>query len=418
MAGHYIAKLRQTRAGMDRHQVQRSIDAWDAGASTLATLGTELGSSAKDVGDSFGPDSEVGKQARLVIESVQRGVVTDSGNMHKASGVLGRVRDTMHATEQEADTMPAAAPGGPPQMEGGPYTDDADEIHAMKVHAAKVAVYNQQVSAYNDADDRARVQVEQTDAEYDRAAAFFYGLSDHSDDKDPTGTSSSGTDAGTGGSGPLGTRPTYSGPKHHPTTHTTTPIPTDTTTTTTPTNHPTGPGDGKGPDDYPAGPGQTGPGAGDGPTSPLNPFGDGSDGPDVVSGDPGAGSPFTSTTGTAGTAGLGVLGGLGLRGLLSGTPATVTVPGAPAGAPIGSTTRTGAGSVLGRSATGGTSGTGRGSLAPGQSVGRGAGRGVGAAGAGGRGRRGKDGDDDAEKEIYDVERDWTDDEGQFPGVIG
>jgi hypothetical protein len=41
---------------------------------------------------------------------------------------------------------------------------------------------------------------------------------------------------------------------------------------------------------------------------------------------------------------------------------------------------------------------------------------VGSAGAGGRRR--EDGDEDADKEIYDVERDWTDDEGQFPGVIG
>ena len=411
MAGHYIAKLRQTRAGMDRNQVQRSIDAWDAGASTLATLGTELGSSAKDVGDSFGPDSEVGKQARLVIESVQRGVVTDSGNMHKASGVLANVRDTMHATEQEANTMPAAAPGQPPQMEGGPYTDDADEIHAMKVHAAKVAVYNQQVSAYDDADNRARVQVERTNAEYDRAAAFFYGLSDHSDDTDPTGTSSSGTNAGTGGTGPLGTRPTYSEPRHHPTTTQTTPTgPTD--TTTTPTNHPTGTDDGKGPGDYPTDPGQTGPGADDGTTSPLNPFGDGPGGPGVVPGGSGTVSPFSSPAGTAGTAGLGVLGGLGLRNLLSSAPAAVSVPGEPTSATIGSTTRTGAGSVLGRSATA----TGRGSLAPGQSVGRGTGRGVGSAGAGGRRRKG--GDEDADKEIYDVERDWTDDEGQFPGVIG
>jgi hypothetical protein len=139
----------------------------------------------------------------------------------------------------------------------------------------------------------------------------------------------------------------------------------------------------------------------------------------VVPGGPGStGSPLTPAAGTAGTAGLGVLGGLGLRNLVSSSPTGVTVPGEPSSATIGSTTRTGSGSVLGRGATRpvGTTGTGRGSLAPGQAVGRGTGRGVGSAGAGGRRRRGED--EDGEKEIYDVERDWTDDEGQFPGVIG
>lgn len=410
MAGQHIARLRAAATGMNRHHVDRSLLAWRAGGETLKDLEVTLSDSSERLGKAFG-DSGVRREAQLVLATVHQGVQKDRENMGKAAAALIDVAEAITDTQNENGQMPASSPGAAPTMEGGPYTDDADEIHAMKVHAAKVRIYNQQVAAYDAADERARVQVARLDATYDRAAEVFAGMYDDPAPRNESGTTATSTGTG-GGTSPTGTtRPSYTDPHHHPVTVTTTPTTDDPTGTGHHDPTQTGSGDPTGPG-APGDPTQTGPGAGpgdlpgDGTLTPGGPF------ETVTPGSSGLlGSPVTPGVGAAG---LGVLGGLGLRNLLTGAPTAVSVPGQPVTRSIGSTTRSGSGSVLGRSASGQ-----RGGLAPGQqtsrsAAGRGAGRTAGS--ASGRRRKGED-DRDVEKEIYDVERDWTDDEGQFPGVI-
>ena len=127
----------------------------------------------------------------------------------------------------------------------------------------------------------------------------------------------------------------------------------------------------------------------------------------------GRGTVATDTGSWGGAVGAGVLGGLGLRGVLGGVRPTITVPGQTSMNAIGATGRAAGSGVLGRGGSG----------VPGQSVTRGGaagrggkgGRGGAVGGAGGR-RRGK-GKDDSGHAQYDADEDWTEDDGQYPGVI-
>jgi hypothetical protein len=409
MAGHNIARLNQAISGMNPGAVEHAGSGWLKGNNTLDLVVTDLQTTQDNLDGAFAPSSDIRRAAAEVLTTVRKGVEADRDRMSLAHTTLAQVAAAMRSSQTEAKQMPAEAPGNPPKVEGGPFEDEADEIHALKVYASKSQVYTNQVNSYNAADGDAERQVEHLNRVYDHAADVFSGMHDDTGDGGGTGTGT-GTTSTRGSTGPGGTttRPhSYTSSTGLPTGTYVPPEGTDTGTGGT--HHPTGTGNTGGPTDDG---GTTGT-----PETPIDPHGyptpfdpDGSFPTDDPSAGP-FGSPFTTGVGAVGVGG--VLGGLGLRGLISGAPSTsVTVPGQAVSRAIGATSRSGSGSVLGRS------GAARGgALAPGQQTSRGAaGRGVGA--AGGRGRGKKDDESDDEKDIYDVEREWTDDEGQYPGVIG
>lgn len=410
MAGHNIARLNQAISGMHPAAVEHAQGGWGKGGATLTQVVLDLQTAQDNLDGAFAPTSAIRKAAAEVLTTVRQGVERDRDRMTLANTTLAQVVSAMRSSQTQADRMPTEAPGNPPQVEGGPFEDETDEIHALKVYASRSRVYTEQVNSYNAADGDAERQVEHLNRVYDHAADVFSGMHDDTgDDGGGTRTATTTTSGSTGGG--FTTRPHSYTPTHAgETTVTYVPPETHTGIGGTHTHNPTGTGDPGGP----GGPTDDGGSTGT-PQTPTDPHGyppvdpGGSFGTDDPSAGPFGGS-LTTGVGAAGVGG--VLGGLGLRGLISGAPTTsVTVPGQAVSRAIGATSRSGAGSVLGRSgsARGGT-------LVPGQQTSRGAaGRGVGSAAGRGRGKKDDEGDD--EKEIYDVEREWTDDEGQFPGVI-
>ncbi|HYG94635.1 MAG TPA: hypothetical protein VD859_13715 [Nocardioides sp.] len=420
MAGQNIQRLLTAVAGMNREDVETSRTAWEKGSRSLERVVEKLMLAAPQVREGFGQHSDSGKASEQALIAVSDKVARRRQDMADAATALQLVLDAMDEAKDASGAMPTQAPGPAPRLDVPPGGDLQQEVTALKIHAAQTRQHNQQVTAYNDADAQAEQKMRRLNEAYQNAAdalARIHG--------EPVSAPPPGQDAG--GSGPGGgpVRPSGGpGPGAHQT-----------------IGSIEGNGGHGGNGHEGDGHGGSGNGTGDNgsggdPTWPELPDGvidPGTDAPEIgnpslVTPDPaGGGSSLNGPVGGAGLAGLGILGGAGLRGILGGGATPVPAGGTPT-RPIGGTTRTGASGTLGR---------GTAAAVPGQNAGRGtggraaAGRGTGARGtAGARGAaapgavagRGKgarkDEERDPEKETYEVEDEWTDDEDQYPGVIG
>ncbi|KRC59520.1 MULTISPECIES: hypothetical protein [unclassified Nocardioides] len=410
MAGEHIKKLETWVNGMNVEDVSDSQTAWRkiTGALVVAQVALEL--AAPKIGEGFG-DSDLGTGASEAFLAAAKRLETQRLPMGDASSALLQVESDMK-TARTTINGAAKEPGEAPKEENYPGLPRLLNLPLALAEAQHTA----EVNAYNQSDDDARKQIEQLNKSYGEAIVVFTKI--HGDPYvpiDPDGTRQAPT-PGTPGA------------------------------PTVPTSKPKGTVrdphvDIGRPVDPPVDPPI------DKPWPPVRPpvdvwppidIGD-PEWPDPDFPDP---EPPTTTdpTGPGGTGGgvhPGVLGGgllagglatpgavNGIRGLLSRGGLSSGGAGA-----IGSSSRAGGPGSLGRSG-----GTGAG--APGSQAGRGGGRGGGSAGsqagrggrggrsggaggAGGRGNRRKDDRDPSnEQDLYDDGKDWLDDEGTAPGVLG
>lgn len=422
MAGQNIARLASAVNGMDEGAVEVARGEWRRGEGVLDEVTQVLDQSGRDIKDAFGGKSKIGPAAQAVLDEVRGHLDRRRQRMGEAQTALDEVAAVITRAKNTATTMPDSAPGEAPRMEGGPYVDDAAEIQAMKQFAAKNRAYTQQVNAYNEADERARVRVEDVNDVFQRAGDIFSTMWEPDVKPPETGGDDPGTTGGRGPTRGAGLNPHEVGDTHDDTNHDT-----DTDTDDDDTDHDTDTDDGGDTDndhgddgtdndhgdDHGDDQGDDGGSHDDGDDHggdlPADPFEGG------LHGHGSHGIPLDPHLGGVGGGAAAVLGGAGLRGLFGGgVSATPAVPGQPTTRPIGSTTRSGAGGVLGRN--GAAAGQPGGRPGTGAAGGRGAGR-RGAPGAGRGGRRRKDEERDDQRAGYDVDGEWTDDEGQYPGVI-
>ncbi|MCL2541660.1 MAG: hypothetical protein FWE71_04265 [Nocardioidaceae bacterium] len=381
-------------AGMDITQVMKSQQTWDGGAQSLQDIHNSITHLSPKTIAAFG-DSQTGNGAKSALDLIRQKLHARHVQMKDASEALTTVITAM-GNAQNTQSGAAPAPGAAPKYNYSGDPASAEGVKYQKQFNQATTKHNSAVSAYNKSDTQAGQVVGNVDATYAAAAAVFAKI--HGDPTVPgTGGSTSGTTTPGAGTPPraVGVTPT-SPPRHHSTSTPPPPRP--------PAVTPIGPtGHGNPPPPVEPPPPAVGPGTGVPPTPGPVPAGPGGGGP---SGGPSGGllsSPMTA----GGVAGAGILGGAGLRGMLGTVrPASVSVPGEPTVNALGETERTGDTGVLGRGAAG--------RAIPGQATSRGGSRGTAGAAGGRRKRRDKravDGDG------YDVEEDWTDDDGQYPGVI-
>lgn len=415
MAGQNIARLQTSVNGMNEDDVEVARAEWARGQGVLGEVSQALEQSGKDIKNAFGGKSEIGIAAQAVLDEVRGHLDKRSGRMGEAQEALSEVGSAITRAKATATTMPDSAPGDAPRMEGGPYVDDAAEIQAMKQFAAKNRQYTQQVNAYNDADERARVRVEDVNDVFQRAGDIFSTMWEPDVQPPETGGRETGTAGGGRPTRGAGVNPHVIGGSD---------------------DGGTGGGDGGGADGGGNGGGGNGGGGnggggnGGGGNGGGGNGGGGNGGGDNGGGDNGGGWGDGGSHGSgSGSDGIsidpqlggvagGAFGAAGLRGLLGGTSSpSAAVPGQSGARPIGSSSRSGTGGVLGRN----------GAQSPGQTTGRpgtgaGGGRGTGGrrggpgTGSGRRGRR-KDDERDGQVDHLEIEDEWTDDEGQYPGVI-
>lgn len=434
-AGQNIARLATSVAGMSPTDVDTSRVAWEGGMTALSAVEYALLVAAPEVLDGFGADSDIGKRAKAVLDAMRTEVIEPRKvDMKRAANALQDVHDEMQRSQKTDRGMPGSAPGPAPTYQGT-TGETHEDITALKIYAAQMRNHNNQVNAYGDADEKARQQVEQLNKTYNEAARVMAEI--HGEPMHTPG--SPGAPSGGGG----GTPPTAPPPVAPPPTSTPprTPILTPITPPITPPvnpvvppYHPVEPPIGQPPVFEPPVYEPTDPGVhlpetgGPGDVPVLDPVT--SLPPTPGGGDtPGTGGGFP-TSAALGVAGGGLLGALGVKGAAAAISSYAS-RGASAGV-VGASTRASAGGVLGRGGAVGGQSVGRGGAAGaggrgagvGGTGGRGNGRGAGgrgagargAAGAGAGGRRGKNDKEQGRESDYDVEEDWTDDEGS-PSVL-
>ncbi|MBM7516011.1 hypothetical protein [Nocardioides nitrophenolicus] len=408
MAGQHLNDLLHRTRNMSSEDVLTAQVAWENTATSLDKVHEALATASEKIPEGLG-----GEQVRDMVKesftlAAQR-VGERHGQVAAVSAALKHASTAMAAAEQEAKNPPGAPGEAPPVPES---TNDPDvDAENMTAYAKDKSAYNEKVTAYGDADERARKKVQALLEKYDAAVTAFQAI-EGGEEKEPNGP---GTPTGPGGprytppprSTPVGTWIGSGGPGD--------------------IGNPVGPENPTGDPDYPDYPGPGGhvpgyPGPGYNPP-PIDTLT-----PNLPPLDPGPGGVGSGGTGDhTFTAGPAVLGGAaagvfgaapgvvrGLRGLVGGRGLGSSGVGA-----IGSSTRAGGPGSLGRAGAGTPGspvgrGTGRGGAA-----GRGGagGRGGGAAGAaGGRGRR-RDEKDGQDRDLFDDGEDWIDDEGAGPGVL-
>lgn len=415
MTGQHIERLRKAVAPMNDEDVRESRRAWRDGASSLGEIRTALVTARPGIQRGFGEGSDITDTALKAIDGMIEKVTARKSDMDSAVGALRVVRTAMDAARGVATSQENTTdPGDPPRFPSNVGSDEADEIQAIKQHAAQTRAYNTRVAAFNADDAAAQKALQDLNDAYDEVIPVFAKI--HGEPVEPPGGNTPGP--GPGGV-PGGVRPPIYTPP---------------------------PGGLIGIDDDPRDPDidididdddPRDPDIDidiDDPRDPDLPDIGNPGGPDIGSpGNPGAGGPGGIHPGLLG-GGL-LAGGLAAPGAINGIRGLLSRGGVSSGAQaIGSSTRAGGPGALGRS----------GALAPGSPVGRGAGgRGAGARGAGGRGVPGaqgarggrggrgtvgaaggrggrrKDGErEGADRELYDDGQDWLDDEGTAPGVLG
>lgn len=426
MVGQNIDHLRRTVAGMRPSEVGTAAGSWRDGAESLERIRRAIDGARSGIKSGFGADTQVAEEALLFLSRMEQVIVERRGPMTRAADALDRVAIEMSKAKTVNGEMPDSAPGPAPTISPAVGAGETrDEITALKIYLAQSRSHDRQVTAYGDSDEQARQQVEKVNREYDEAITVLQEIHGEPDPERPAPTSPGGP----GGPGfpirpPGGTRDPDLDPIRNPNND-------DSLDPDDLDN-----GDGQDPDGLdPQDPGEptdpsdpelldpVDPGDPNQPVGPVGPLGPGG------STDPGWGGSINPGA-AAGAGVLGGLGGLGVRNLLGGSGGAVTVPGQQVARPIGATgAARGAGSsVLGSRGAGSTGvpgqATGRGTGARGAGRAAGGGRGAssgraaqGIGAAGGRGGR-KDGKDtEGATQRYEVDEDWTEDDGQYPGVI-
>jgi hypothetical protein len=447
MPGEHISRLVASVTGMNEDDVRTSADHWDAGALSLGNVARMLARAEQEIIDGFGAGSTVGPAAQAAFATLRTTVLEPRrAEMLDARDALHDVDEAMVSAQAASADMPDSAPGPAPRFTAG-TGDERDDIQRLKIHSNQMRAHNLRVSAYADAEERARQELVELNRRYDEAAAVMARIHGEPVPDRTTGGGGGSTPSGGAGSapglgpgapvasGPTGSSTTLTGlvpgPGQDPTTGTVTGPPTGPTT-----ELPTGPTTGL-PTDSTTSP-VTGPVVVPEslPTPPTGPTGSPGAGSDPLAGydtsagaAPGGAGAGPLTAGAA--AGAGALGGLGAKGLLGRLSTSATAGAVGAGGtptrPLGAGGRAASSGVLGRGgapAAGGQPARGGGAGAMGAGgAGRGAGgqrgagaRGAAAGGAGGRGGRSKDDPRRSRRSEYDVEEDWLDDEGS-PGVL-
>lgn len=406
MTGQHLRDLANRVTGMSREDVLKSQTSWENNADSLGRIEKVLSDAGKRMKLGFG-DTEIAATAEKTFTAAATKLSHRSVQMENVSRALDDVYTAMGNAELAAQDAPDA-PGPPPAF---PSTtgDETDEIQALKIHAGRMRSHNTRVGAYGDADEDARIKIENLVERYNGAIEVLSKIEDP-----PT--------PGPGG-GPQGGQPPFGGPD----------VPLAGGRPTPP-----GPGGVGGVAGYPPPPGGVNhlpppavpgeiPGYQPAPSPGLTPGGSIPGGP---GGFPGGGGIGPAVLG--GGLAAGALGGPGLvngiRGLLSrggltgnaGTIGATTRAGGPGslGRPG---TGTGSGAVPGSQAGRGTGGRGAGGRGgvPGGQAGRSGGRGGRGAGVGAGGRGRKPGEDETvrDRDLFDDGEDWIDDEGAAPSLL-
>ncbi|MCX6400876.1 MAG: hypothetical protein NTX33_13230 [Propionibacteriales bacterium] len=408
MTGQHIQKLLKATALSDHQKLLDSRKAWLAGFDALDDLHATLDLAAVEVERGFADGVATDEQGtaargRKAFETLRDDVVAPRRDQMKSAGeVLLTAAQKLNSAELARADMPDSPPGDAPQRPSSYGTEDEfDAIRAQRIYDNQVKTHHSAVTAYGDADEKARKKLEDLDIAYVEASqvlAKIHGEPVYPEDLPPPGEPGpGGFPVGPGGTG----HPTTPLPVQHP----------------TPTVHVPGfePGEDTGSEHVTPGP------VGGTLTNPGPANGTGSTGGGGLGINPAIGGGLAA----------GVFGGPGLvkavRGALAGRGVFGPTPGA-----IGSTARTGGASTLGRSGgatpgspvsrsggRGGGGGAGGGRPGPGTAGGRGrgGGRGTPGTGAGGRGRKGRD-EEGRERDLFDDGSDWIDDEGAGPDVLG
>ncbi|GAB2968746.1 hypothetical protein [Nocardioides montaniterrae] len=395
MTGHNLERLKHLKHGLNSDDVRRSQIAWSDGASSLKAVIDALGGLSPKAITAFG-DSETGRSAKGTLDTMQKNLAVRHRQMKTVAAKLDTAANDMWSAEQTPiPNAPGPAPTKPSPI--GSSTNATVAEHDMNQYNEAKQHHAAAVTAYGTADSDAETKVNAVNQSYDAAAAALAEIHGDPAVGSPS-SSSSGSTPTYGGTGHTGTRHpsgytsgVITGTHHHHSTSwssapgsttswdpsggpSTGEPPTGTPTSTYPPDYPS-----TDPTDTPA------PNPGADPTSTGGPGGPGM-------------SPLMAG---GGAIGAGVLGGFGIRSALNSLRPTIEIPGSSANE-IGASARSTGSGVLGGKSTGAGSGSGRGS-------------GTGSAGSGsGRGdKKGKRG----KGEEYDVDEDWTEDDGQFPGVL-
>jgi hypothetical protein len=439
MPGLWEQRLAIATTTMQRGDVVDSWDAWRDAAMQLRAAAQWLQAASDDMHNAFGDRTDLADAGQASFKAAAERASDRAEEADKAATALSSARNAMIKASDDLTNLPVVM-DDPGSFSGDPAKTEKENLDAETKHNNKVKEYNAQQNARETAARAAVEQMTQSYAESREVMKEIHGQPDPEVPSSPSTKSTVGGGAGGSGGGGGDDDDTKYGvttwvPDWWPPKPTT--VPPDESWPPPPPPPPPG-----WPTHEPTteiGPTHTGPqitGVAQGPS--LGPSSVSTPGLGTSSTAAGVGGPGTiggSVAGGIGAAGMGLLGGAGAISPGSVSGAAVRGVGATPGRAIGAGGKVGSGGVLGKSGTtgragaGGTAGrtsgrggTGRGSGRAGGRAGgagsRGAGsRGQAGRGAGGRGRNGKDDEHSSERDLFDSEKDWTDDEGMAPPVL-
>ena len=436
MAGSQEIRLRHLIAGAQLEAtIDKELQQWTDARDRLHDVGAALIAVSTPVSENLGQETVASALAafKAVGEKVNERA-DDIQEIHQAlrHAVLVTRQAQAAVAEMDGDQRDKPEFGN-----GEPPTDEADEMHDLKVYVGQMKLYNSWADAR---ETKSQEHADKVETAWQDAIAVMEKIPD-----DQTSSGGGGGGGGGGGTGPImPTAPTV--PTTTPTNPTipdvtwvdewpdptpTHPTPTIPTPTPTPTPTPVPPGPhvpapepvppGGGYHPTPFHPGTPGPGPGFDPYPVSTPGIPGTPSTGDVAPTPAVAPGSLSSYAIGGAAGIGALGGLGAGIRAAGAGAAAS--GLRSGGTLGASART-AGSAKG-SLGARTGGTAAGGAASGRATGRGGSRGAaggrGTGGVGAGGGRGKDKDKKKRKpatvELFDEDKDWIDDEGASTGVI-
>ena len=438
MAGNQEVRLRHLIAGAQLEAtIDKELQQWTDARDRLHDVGAALIAVSTPVSENLGQETVASALAafKAVGEKVNERA-DDIQEIHQAlrHAVLVTRQAQAAVAEMDGDHRDKPEFGN-----GEPPTDEADEMHDLKVYVGQMKLYNSWADAR---ETKSQEHADKVETAWQDAIAVMEKIPD-----DQTSSGGGGGGGGGGGTGPImPTSPTAPSTPSDPTTphvtwvdhwptpdHPTPTIPVPTPTPTlTPTPVPPGPhvpapepvppGGGYHPTPFhPGTPATPGTGPGFDPYPGSTPGVPGTPSTGDVAPTPAVAPGSLSSYAIGGAAGIGALGGLGAG--IRAAGAAAAPGGLRSGGTLGASART-AGSAKG-SLGARSGGTAAGGAASGRATGRGGSRGAaggrGTGGVGAGGGRGKDKDKKKRKpatvELFDEDKDWIDDEGASTGVI-
>lgn len=451
--GPQEARLDRAVSGASPAAIRAAEREWRNGAMALDNVAMALDMAGPQVIAKFG-GTHTGPAAQKAFQQVAEKVRARKAQMERAADALANA-DIAAAEAKKVQASLGALPSEPSRPDIAPGTNDVDAVRQQRVYATQLGSYQ---SAMADREAKSEAAANEMDRVYRDSTATMKQVHGEPDSRSG-GANSAGGAGGGGGAGAATSGGSSSGATvHAPGASGSTAVPHASHSTSTSSTGPTGS------THVVAPPGAqppviTTPGtAQDGAVLPPAPT------PTVLGA---SGAPVSSTSGTSAAGGLvGALGGglmggaAGIGGAVRGGVAPVSTS-ATSAARIGATARTGAAGAIGRGGVAGTSTTARaGALgtstrastagtaarttggasttgSAGRTVGRGAAGSAGAAGGRGTstgrsgtrlgprgagvatGRGGAKGEDDPtnERDLFESDQDWVDDEDAAPGLI-